>query len=168
MSTSTSQTSPPRRLPAVAKALMRFQAFLLRRNWMGALGDEIMVITVTGRKSGQRYSTPIGFLRDAAVKTAAGEDTVLALTGGAGGASNWYRNVLQHPEVVLEIKGQARRARGEPIRDEAERRRVFALYQRERRANFHRLFGLAADAPADALEHALASRSFIRFYPLAD
>ena len=39
MWTSTPKPSPPRRLPAVAKALMRFPAFLLRRNWMGALGE---------------------------------------------------------------------------------------------------------------------------------
>lgn len=167
MSTETNNPARPRRVPAFARAAMQFQAFLLRRNWMGTLGNEIMVITVTGRKSGKRYSTPIGFLRDSAVKTPAGQDTFIALTGAGGEVSNWYRNVLQNPEVVLEIQGRALRARGEPIRAEAERRRIFALYQRERRANFPRLFGITADASADALDRALATRTFIRFYPLA-
>ncbi len=165
MTTAVTQPKPPRRLPALARALMRFQAFLLRRNWLGALGDELMVITVTGRKTGRRYSTPIGFLRDPEVRTAAGQDTLIALTGGDG-ASNWYQNALHNPEVTLEIKGRALRARGEPVQAEAERRRIFALYQRERRATFRRLFGVAAAAPPEMLEQALATRDFMRFHPL--
>lgn len=157
-----------RRLPALARAAMRFQAFLLRRNWMGALGDEIMVITVTGRASGRRYSTPIGFLPDPEVRTPAGQPTLIALTGGGGQPSQWYRNVLAHPEVTLEIRGRALAARGQPVDDPAERERLFGLYQRERRARFPQLFGLPADSPAEALAQALASRRFIRFHPLAD
>lgn len=158
-SSTTSDSSRPRRLPAVARAMMRLQAFLLRRNWLGALGEEIMVITVTGRKTGRRYATPIGYLRDG--------ETIVALTGADGG-SQWYRNVQQNPEVLLEIKGRPLRARAEPITAEAERQRLLALYQRERRANFPRLFGVAADAPADTLAQALATRRFVRFYPLPD
>ena len=166
MTSSTAPTARAPQVPAFAKAMMQFQAFLLRRNWMGKLGDEIMVLTVTGRKSGKTYSTPIGYLLDPEVKTAAGQLTIIALTGGAGGASNWYRNVLRTPEARLEIKGRALRARGTPVQDEGERRRIFALYRRERRANFPRLFGVSADAPEAELEQALATRVFIRFHPL--
>ncbi|MBL8055457.1 MAG: nitroreductase family deazaflavin-dependent oxidoreductase [Anaerolineales bacterium] len=166
MTTAAPSTTRPRRVPAFARAMMRFQAFLLRRNWLGPLGEEVMVITVAGRKTGRRYSTPIGFLFDPEVRDTAGRPTILALTG-ADGASNWYPNVLRNPEAMLEIKGQALRVRGEPVRDEAERRRIFALYQRERRANFHRLFGLPADAPAEALDQALATRIFMRFHRIA-
>lgn len=133
---------------------MRFQAFLLRRNWMGALGDEIMVITVAGRRTGKTYSTPIGYLRDG--------DNLIALTNAAN-PSNWYRNALHQSEVMLNIRGQDLRARAEPVRDEAERRRLFELYQRERARNFKFLFGLPVDAPAADLEAALATRTFIRF-----
>ncbi len=136
---------------------MRFQAFLLRRNWMGALGDEIMVITVTGRRTGKTYSTPIGYLRDG--------DSLIALTNAAN-PSNWYKNVLHQPLVTLNIRGKDMRARGEPVHAEAERRRLFELYKRERARNFKFLFGLPVEAPADALEAALATRAFMRFHPL--
>lgn len=163
MTTSTTPPTPRRRMPAFARAMMQFQAFLLRRNWMGALGEEVMVITVTGRKTGRRYSTPIGYLPDSAVRGPDGRATIVALSG-AEGASQWYRNILQNPEVTLEIKGRAVRARAVPVNDAAERQRLFALYQRERRANFPRLFGVSADAPAEVLEPALATRVFVRFY----
>lgn len=152
----TEQTTAPR-IPAFAKALMRFQAFLLRRNWMGALGDEIMVITVAGRRTGRAYSTPIGYLRDG--------DSLIALTNAAN-PSNWYRNALHQPEVMLNIRGRDLRAHAEPVRDEAERRRIFELYKRERAANFKRLFGVPLESPAADLDAALATRTFIRFRPI--
>jgi len=145
----------PRKIPGFAKALMRFQAFLLRRNWMGALGEELMVITVTGQKTGRTYSTPVGYLRDG--------NTIVALS--THGGSHWYHNALAAGQAKLEIKGQAVNARAEAITDEAERRRIFELYKRERAKNFARLFGVPVDAPAEALEQALALRVFVRFTP---
>lgn len=148
----TEQTSPPK-IPGFAKAMMRFQAFLLRRNWMGAMGEEVMVITVKGRKTGRAYSTPIGYLRDG--------KTIIALSGNGG--SNWFRNVLATGEAKLEIKGQALNVRAVAVTDEAERRQIFELYKRERAKNFARLFQVPVDAPAEALEKALATRMFVRF-----
>jgi deazaflavin-dependent oxidoreductase (nitroreductase family) len=151
-----SETHPPQ-IPAFAKAMMRFQAFLLRHNWMGSLGNEIMVINVTGRKSGKKYATPIGYLPDG--------ETIIALTNQQN-PSNWYRNAIKTSEVTLEIKGKAVRAKAEPITDPAERQRIFALYRRERAANFNRLFGLPAESSEVELQKALETRRFVRFHPL--
>ena len=71
---------------------MSFQVWLLRRGLMGSLADEIMVITVTGRKSGRQYSTPIGFLRDG--------ETIIALSRG----SNWFKNAVATGTAQIEIK----------------------------------------------------------------
>lgn len=151
-----SEQTAPRRMPAFAKAMMRFQAFLLRRNWLGAMGEEVMVITVAGRKSGKTYSTPIGYLREG--------EALLALSGNGG--SQWYKNLLHRPEAAVNVRGRELRVRAEAVTDPAERRRIFALYQRERAKNFKLLFGVPVDAPAAALEQALATRVFVRFHPL--
>lgn len=149
----TTQTRPPR-VTGFAKAMLGFQAFMLRRNWMGALGDEVMVITVAGRTSGRRYSTPIGYLRDG--------DTIVALSQG----SQWVRNAVAAPEVLLEIKGQKVRAKAVRLTDPAERERMFGVYQQQRRANFMRYFGVSPDSTPEALAAALATREFVRFTPL--
>lgn len=151
-----SEQTTPRRLPAFAKAMMQFQAFLLRRNWMGAMGDEVMVITVAGRKSGKTYATPIGYLREG--------NALLALSGNGG--SHWYHNVLHHGRASVNVRGRDLRVRAEAVTDPAERQRIFALYQRERAKNFKLLFGVPVDAPAEALAQALATRVFVRFHPL--
>ena len=150
----TEQTSSTPRVPRLAKTAMAFQAFLLRRNWLGSMGDEIMVITTTGRKSGRSYTTPIGYLRDGS--------SIIALNPGGG--SNWYKNVLKNKQARLEIKGKTYLAQAAPIDDPEDRKRVFELYRQERTKRFKLLFGVEADASLEELEQALASRRFIRFY----
>jgi deazaflavin-dependent oxidoreductase (nitroreductase family) len=143
------QTATPK-LPRAAKAAMSFQVWLLRRGLMGSLGEEIMVITVTGRKTGRQYSTPIGFLRDG--------ETIIALSRG----SNWFKNAVATGTAQIEIKKHKLAVRVAAVTDQAERERIFALYQRERAKNFSRLFGVPVDAPEAELQQALAIRDFVK------
>lgn len=151
-----SNSSKPFRVSPFAKAAMSLQVFLMRRNWMPGMSEQVMIITTTGRKSGKPFSTPIGFLRDG--------NSYLALNNG--GRSNWYKNVQQNPEVTLEIKGQIIRARGEPVTDKIEKHKIFKMYLQERASNFERYFGVPANAPKEALNEARDSREFMRFYPI--
>ena len=146
------QTKAPK-VSASAKMAMQFMAFLLRHNWMGPAGNELLVITTTGRKSGKRYSTPIGYLRDG--------ETVIALTHAAT-PSNWYRNALSSGQAWLEIKGQLLKVRVEPVSDQAKRDRIFELYQQARARSFSRYFDVSADAPEAELTQALTMRDFVK------
>ncbi len=145
-------TTAPK-LPRLAKSAMSFQVWLLRRGLMGSLADEIMVITVSGRKTGRQYSTPIGFLRDG--------ETIIALSRG----SSWYKNAVATGQAQVEIKKQKMKVRVEAVKDQAERERIFELYKRERAKNFTRLFGVAVDAPEAELKAALATRDFVKLTP---
>jgi deazaflavin-dependent oxidoreductase (nitroreductase family) len=148
MAEAQAHTSAPR-LPRIAKAAMSFQVWLLRHGLMGSLADEIMVITVTGRKTGRQYSTPIGYLRDG--------ETLIALSRG----SNWYRNAVAAGRAQIEIKRQKIAVRVEAVTEQAERERIFALYQRGRVRNFSRLFGVPVNASEAELKQALAVRDFV-------
>ena len=44
--------------------MLGLQVAMLRRNWMGGMGNFVMVITTTGRRSGRPIATPIGYVRD--------------------------------------------------------------------------------------------------------
>jgi deazaflavin-dependent oxidoreductase (nitroreductase family) len=146
-------TAAPK-LPRIAKSAMSFQVWLLRHGLMGSLADEIMVITVTGRKTGRQYCTPIGFLRDG--------ETIIALSRG----SNWYKNAVATGRAQIEIKQQKSTVRVEAVTDLAERERIFVLYQRDRARNFSRLFGVPVDAPPAELAQALAMRDFVKMTPV--
>jgi deazaflavin-dependent oxidoreductase (nitroreductase family) len=51
-----------------------------------------VTITVTGRKTGRQYSTPVWFVRDG--------KTVFLLPGG-GSRSQWYRNAIKLERIKI-------------------------------------------------------------------
>jgi deazaflavin-dependent oxidoreductase (nitroreductase family) len=60
----------------------------------------ILVLTTTGRRSGQKRSTPLRYGRD-------GDNFVLV--GSVGGASRhpfWYLNLCENPEVEVQLKSR--------------------------------------------------------------
>jgi proline iminopeptidase len=68
-------------------------------------GAPILILTTTGRKSGEERSTPLIFGED-------GDNVVVvASQGGAPEHPGWYRNLAKTPEVGVQIKGDRFRAR---------------------------------------------------------
>jgi deazaflavin-dependent oxidoreductase (nitroreductase family) len=61
-------------------------------------GVQTLILTTTGRKSGERRSTPLIYGRD-------GDDpVVVASKGGADEAPAWYLNLAENPEVEVQVK----------------------------------------------------------------
>jgi deazaflavin-dependent oxidoreductase (nitroreductase family) len=69
-------------------------------------GAPILILTVTGRKSGNEYSTPLIFGRD-------GDDNyvLVASQGGRPEHPDWYLNLRETPEVGVQVKADTFRAR---------------------------------------------------------
>ena len=134
-----------------AKFAMGVQMFLLRRGWMGKMGEFVMIITTTGRKSGKKFTTPIAYQRD-------GENIIAVNPGN----SNWFHNVDANGEAVLEIQRQVIPVTGAVARDEQERQRIFNLY-RQNPATFERLFKVSANAAENELQQAMAKWQFVKF-----
>ena len=75
-------------------------------------GVHTLLLTTTGRRTGEPTTTPLIFGRD-------GDRYVLvASQGGAPEHPGWYRNLVKEPEIELQVKaerlrGRARTAEGE-------------------------------------------------------
>jgi len=82
------------------------------------VGGRIMVITHTGRKSGLSRRTPVNY---------ALIDGDLYCTAGFGAISDWYRNILAHPEVEVWLPREWRRGVAEEISQDP--RRILLLRQ---------------------------------------
>ena len=83
-------------------------------------GVPTLILTTTGRRSGQPRPTPLIFGRD-------GDDhVVVASKGGAPAHPAWYRNLVDHPEVEVQVKGERFRARARTA-DGEERARLWKL-----------------------------------------
>jgi deazaflavin-dependent oxidoreductase (nitroreductase family) len=79
-------------------------------------GSRILLLTTTGRKSGNETTTPLIFGMD-------GDNPVIvASQGGAPDHPGWYKNLSKTPEVAVQIKGEKFRARARDAEgDERER-----------------------------------------------
>ena len=87
-------------------------------------GAKVLLLTTTGRTSGQPTTTPLIYERD-------GERLVLvASNGGAPADPGWYRNLRKHPEVEVQLKEEVFAARARTAEGE-ERARLWALAARQ-------------------------------------
>jgi deazaflavin-dependent oxidoreductase (nitroreductase family) len=78
---------------------------ILRSPLHRMLSGRLLVISVTGRKTGKRYRNPVGYVEhDGAI-----------LIGTAG---KWRRNLPANPEVTVLLRGKRRQATAEVITDE--------------------------------------------------
>ncbi|PZS01208.1 MAG: nitroreductase family deazaflavin-dependent oxidoreductase [Candidatus Chloroheliales bacterium] len=63
-------------------------------------GLNVLILTTTGRKSGQPRAHTLGYMRD-------GENiVVVASKGGAPQHPDWYFNLTANPQVSVNIKGK--------------------------------------------------------------
>ncbi len=63
-------------------------------------GVPTLLLTTTGRKTGQSRTTPLIFNRD-------GDDyLVVASMGGAPTHPNWYQNLTTHPDAEIQVRAE--------------------------------------------------------------
>jgi deazaflavin-dependent oxidoreductase (nitroreductase family) len=67
------------------------------KNGVPLNGRPMLLLTTTGAKGGQRHTTPVMYVPD-------GERVlVIASNAGAPTHPDWYRNLVAHPEVTVEV-----------------------------------------------------------------
>jgi deazaflavin-dependent oxidoreductase (nitroreductase family) len=82
------------------------------------VGRQVLILTTTGAKSGDRRETPLAYTRD-------GEHIVIvASMGGAPRNPAWYHNLVAHPRVTVELDGESFEADAH-VTDPEERRRLY-------------------------------------------
>lgn len=91
-------------------------------------GRDLLVLTTTGRKSGNPHTTPMVFTRDG------DRLLVYASKGGAPTHPDWYLNLVAQPHVVVEVGADRYDAIATPLEGD-ERDRKFAA-QAERVPTF--------------------------------
>jgi deazaflavin-dependent oxidoreductase (nitroreductase family) len=97
-------------------------------------GAPVLLLTTVGRRSGRSHTIPLGYFE------LDGTRYVIASNSGAPSDPAWYRNLLAHPEVRLQVGRDAYAARATPATGEERRRlwehatRVAPVYSRYARA----------------------------------
>ena len=75
------------------------EEFRANRNKVGGAfeGRPLLLLTTRGAKSGQKRTTPMMYIPDGK------HFLVVASNAGAPKHSDWYRNLLAHPHVTVEV-----------------------------------------------------------------
>jgi deazaflavin-dependent oxidoreductase (nitroreductase family) len=146
----TDQNAPAPRSPgqaqvmAVQKAANRIVGTLLRTPGIsGGMGRRLLIINVTGRKTGKRYSVPVAYIQH--------EGSLLVGTPFA-----WARNMRTGEPVEIILRGRRRQADVHVISDEDGVVAAYGIICRDNRqfARFNHI-GLDADgAPVPGDLHA--------------
>jgi deazaflavin-dependent oxidoreductase (nitroreductase family) len=91
-------------------------------------GRDLLLLTTTGRKSGNKHTTPMVYTRHG------DRLLVYASKGGAPKHPDWYLNLVADPQVIVEVLGERYDATAAPLQGE-ERDREYAA-QTERVPTF--------------------------------
>src|SRR6188472_1470830 len=78
----------------------------------------LLLLTTTGAKSGKPRVAPLAYTKDN------GRLVIMASKGGTPTNPDWYRNLLAHPDVTVELGTESFRARA-TVTQGAERQRLF-------------------------------------------
>ncbi len=81
-------------------------------------GSTILLLTTTGRKTGQKRTIPLIYAQDG------DRYVIIASKGGAPEHPGWYENLVRTPEVELQVKDEVFRARAHTVHGE-ERERLW-------------------------------------------
>ena len=82
------------------------------------MGRQVLILTTTGAKSGEKRESPLAYTRD-------GDAIVIvASMGGAPRNPAWYHNLVANPRVTVELNGETFEADAR-VTDPEERRRLY-------------------------------------------
>ena len=95
---------------------------------VGRFGDNLLLLTTTGGRTGRHHTTPVAFTRSG------DRYVIVASKGGAPHDPAWAHNLRAHPRVTLEVGAERFLAWASEVKG-AERDRLYAAHA-ERFPNF--------------------------------
>jgi deazaflavin-dependent oxidoreductase (nitroreductase family) len=100
------------KLPGTPKPWMNSAVMALLRTpgLRSAIGRMFLILTVTGAKTGNRYTTPVQYVRDG--------NRLLVLSQRT---RRWWRNLEERPDVEIVLRGETIRTMAHLTTDDEER-----------------------------------------------
>lgn len=103
----------------ILKVMIPLTVFLYRLTG-GVIGGKVqrlpvLLLTTTGRRSGQPRTVPVGYLRDGSTYV------IIASYGGLPRHPAWFLNLESHPEATIQLKKRQIQVKAETANPEQKR-----------------------------------------------
>ena len=128
----------------------RLVALVLRSPLHRLLSGSLLLLSVTGRRSGQRHTFPVSYLRE--------DDRVVVLVGNAE-SKRWWRNLVEPAAVGVLLRGRRRHGTGRLATGTELDEALLAYLQRHPGA--WRALGVGAAASGEDVGHAAARATVV-------
>lgn len=151
----------PARPTGIRRLLFRAPILLYRAGLGGLLGSRFVLIKHIGRKT--------GLVRHTVVEVVGWDNDEVTVAAGFGPGSDWYRNLLAHPDTTIQIGPRKLAVNAERLPDPERGEAMLDYAHRHRRAalGLARFMGFTVDG-SDADYRAMGiALHMLRFKPRA-
>jgi len=136
-----SQRTIDARLPhGILRFFLRLPIWLYRAHLGWLFAERFLLLTHTGRKSGQPHQTVLEVVRHDK------PSNTYIIASGWGKQSDWMRNITKTPEVIIQAGNQRSAAQAERL-SPVEAERELRDYAQRHPASFRKLAGLMTGQP---------------------
>lgn len=143
------------------RAFFRFPILLFEAGLGFLFGERFLLLRHVGRKSGRPRETVLEVAHH-------DESTgVYQVASGFGSTSDWYRNVLAHPEVEIQVGRRRHAVVARPLSPEESGEAMVAYWRHHPKAarQLQRLLGLRLDETEE--DYRRAGREYVPFVDFA-
>jgi deazaflavin-dependent oxidoreductase (nitroreductase family) len=153
------ETTPVRRRPGrLARLFARTHALLYRFGIGRLLVPRTLLLTTTGRRSGKPRVAPLVYEPE-------GETFYVLSVGGT--RADWYRNLLAHPEVTVQIGRRRLAGIATPVLDPHEKARILRLCVQRSAWGAERFYHIPRWASDEELLQLAPQRAVVALRPRA-
>ncbi|HEY8757292.1 MAG TPA: nitroreductase/quinone reductase family protein [Candidatus Limnocylindria bacterium] len=89
---------------------------------IGHFGDQLLLLTTKGKKSGRAQLVPVAYHRDG------DRYVIVASKSGAPSHPDWYRNLVAHPRATIEVGDEHFDVKATPLASGPERDRLYETH----------------------------------------
>ena len=138
------------------RLLVRAPVLLYRVGLGGLLGGNTLLLTTTGRRSGRPRVVPLDYRE---------EGGAFYLIPEQSTHSSWYRNVIAHPEVEVQVGWKRLAGVATPVTDPQEKAHVLRLFADRSASLAERYYGIPRNASDEDLLALAPQRAVVAVRP---
>jgi len=139
------------------RVIVRIPVLCYRLGLHRLVSGKVLLLTTIGRRTGKLRVAPLDYEE---------EDGIFYLIPNQGTHATWYRNLIAHPEVTIQVGGRRMEAIATPVTDVRKRARVLRLFAARRWAwSVKQNYGIPPRASDEDLLELAPRRAVVAVHP---